>query len=218
MIDDKKDVQSTSGTPGAQSPMNLIWQDKAQVVTLTAALAAVLTVTGTWLFLLRKPIALLGTSDDCPIVMAGGSFHIHAGDDPDMFFIKKGGKLVHSLPMKVYAIDLVEPSGKITHIAGNKLTVAGKIDFLYCDKINCTGKKDTITLTYDNFSNKEIYISADPGPLDDAQQTGTDKHDPWEYRDWILDNVTALGKFNVKCPTGRCTVIVHTCQSGGPCS
>jgi hypothetical protein len=205
-------------TPGTPSPINLSRDDKVQIVGFTVVLGAALTIAGLLPFLLKggRPAA----SDDAPIVMAGGSFHIHA---VTVALRHSPGKLVHNQRMIVYGIDFIGPLGKMARMKGPIPDVSQEIGFVYCLDLNdCNGsKKEVITLTFHNNSIDPVEISAVP-PRDFPQPVNGVIHHP---SNWTLKNVVfpplsgAPTNSDSDCgSSGHCTVIIHTCEPAHTCS
>lgn len=193
--------------------------DKTQVIGMTALLAAGLTVLSLWW--LVPELRIKTSPEDIPIAMAGGSFHMHPGRSDT--WTKTNSKLEHSRGLRVWAIDLVEPSGLPTHINTFGWSGNHKIKFTYCkDLANCSANdRDDIELRFNASSANKIVIASDAkNKLDYATPTPDDPtHKGLDHPDttWVLKTVELPGKNPVECGSlGRCTVIVHTCVSTTP--
>jgi hypothetical protein len=213
-------------TQSQKDSIKLTFTDKAQVVGITALLAAafsVLGVLGLRLFIPERGI--LSNQEDAPIVMAGGSFHVCAGGDGKWEKRNTDKKLVHSKKsnskkMLVSSIDVIGPTGKLTQIKGIDTTSAYRdIIFKYCENLTNCSPVDLITLSFHNEKNDTfIEISDSQGRIWYATQT---PDEVWHHpEEWTLASVDLNGLDGnkvVECgDSGHCTLIIHTCEKG-PC-
>ena len=190
--------------------VKLTLTDKAQVIGITALLAAGLT--GLSLWWLVPDLRIKTDPNDAPIAMAGGSFHVHASGDATMR--QDTGKLVHTKKKKVYEVDIIDPNGKMTVISNFKQSEEYAMGFLYCDPLGCAQGQEWITVAFNNKTAGGIDIT---GTYDDVN--GVFDH---PKKTWILNRVTfstwpggppppAPKPADTSCtPSGRCTVIIRT--------
>ena len=186
--------------------VKLTLTDKAQVIGITALLAAGLT--GLSLWWLVPDLRIKTDPNDAPIAMAGGSFHVHASGDATMR--QDTGKLVHTKKKKVYEVDIIDPNGKMTAITDFKPNEEYAMGFLYCDNSACTSGQEWITVAFNNKTAGGIDIT---GTYDDVN--GVFDH---QKKPWILNKVTfstwptatAKPADTICTPSGHCTVIIRT--------
>jgi len=206
-----------------KEPFSVKWTDKFQVIIFTGIFVAAI---GAGLQLFKSAlVGTLASSDDAPILMAGGSFYMYAGGSGSLRKDTNNHKLIHEdkgkNKLRVYALDLVDTHGKLTQVKDIRPNAWGKVVFTYCPDVACVGLPDTITLTFDNRGNDNISISTDRSNIDDSTMSANGVLDH-PHPAWFLNRVAfqdwnnASPPPDTSCtPSGHCTVIIHTCSPGG---
>lgn len=195
------------------------FRQQAQLVIVSVGISLAL-AGGFYLAVIRQELARtrhrLGSGEDAPIVMAGGSLYIGTSDT--LTFNANGTQLNYSSPMQVFQVDVfyylndAEQKDTRNVAAGT----AGNVELAYCKNGNCSSaqNKDTVTISWD--ANKNISIQNTANTIQNSSRILPNLRFHSRHK-WSLVSVSVNGGTAISCGAGgesECTVLVHTCQGG----
>jgi hypothetical protein len=205
-----------------KEPFSVKWTDKFQVIIFTGIFVAAI---GAGLQLFKSAlVGTLASSDDAPILMAGGSFYMNAAGIGHFNRDAVNHKLVHaengSRKLRVYAVDVIDHDGKLSQVKDIPPNASGEMIFTYCSDSACSGQSDTITLAFNNSGADNVSIVNTNHDIDtSAENSGVLSH---PQTGWFLNRVNfrnwnaATAPPDATCGDhSHCTVLIRTCLPRG---